>query len=328
MDLELAGGSEPPQTRRPQGHGVGGRGVASCGRGGCGLMLTLLASTTGEPPASSGGREGDGQPYWSVAGGVVCVLSDDGRCVTDGPGDYMNSESCSVIAQRDFLLVSASYDVENDYDWLAVNGVPYPRPRFWRGPDGITLHTGDVLSWHSDSTINRRGWKVCANHAEWTEVRTSYFGSFTFPWYAIPLPILIMAAFFINSTTRKRRRDAIEAELRGPQGRGVALASFPNHQCARAQSMPAAVPQIATGVPTVAAVAAEITIADELQKLAQMHLTGQLDDDQYEEAKGRLLGLPNRWSAHGGSEASILPVQAVAVPVHPPTVVSAVVQAV
>lgn len=231
-------------------------------------MLTLLASTAGEPPASSAGREDDSQPYWSVEGGIVCVLSDDGRCVTDGPGDYMSSESCSVTAQQDFLLVSAYYDVENDYDWLAVNGVPYPRPRFWRGPDGIRLHSGDVLSWHSDYSDNRRGWKVCANRAEWTEVRSSYFGSFTFPWYAIPLPILIMAAFVINSTSRKRRRDAIEAQLRGPQGRGVALASF--HQGARAQSMPAAVPQIATGVPTVAAVAAEITIADELQTLAQV----------------------------------------------------------
>ena len=94
-----------------------------------------------------------------------CVCSSNfgaaGACAatSSSDGDYQNGESCEVSFTQRVLLQVHLFDTESGYDKLYVDpstgGTPYSGTS---GPDGVEA---SALSWRSDSSIVRNGFKVC-----------------------------------------------------------------------------------------------------------------------------------------------------------------------
>jgi len=237
----------------------------------------------------------DESNYWRITGD--CELSQAfGRCVTDGPGDYGNSERCTAYAVDDFYIYTALFDLEATHDWVNVGGTEYTSNAGGRGPNGVHMTPGERLEWYSDSSITDRGWKICAEYADWEggSSFTSFFRNFDFPFWIVPFPFLIFA-ILIHMRQRRRRMTAMAHR----QQAHAAAVRPPPRPVAQAIATPA--------VPSVAGTAAEVNLADELGKLAELHHAGHLNDEQYEAAKARLLGIP---AVHGSVQTAV-PVGAV-----------------
>ena len=99
-------------------------------------------------------------PFWQVvSGSEFCHITDNGRCVTDGQGQYGNQESCRVMALRPLSLTTTQYSVEGD-DYLTVGGVLFDSGY---GPQGMKLSAGSELVWTTDGSFVRDGFTVCAS---------------------------------------------------------------------------------------------------------------------------------------------------------------------
>ena len=97
-------------------------------------------------------------------------VTEGSGCTTNGAcfqslnypnGNYGQSESCSVTVQSVLpgeALYSAAFNTESDYDKLVVKEVEYSGTS---GPSNITLSVNDNITWSSDSTRSRSGFKVC-----------------------------------------------------------------------------------------------------------------------------------------------------------------------
>ena len=105
----------------------------------------------------------DGGAYWQiVTGSRYCEITDGGRCVTDGEGDYGNNERCEVRALRRLFLTAEQYDVQACCDYLTVNGFVYNNIKGGPGPQAVIMNSGDTWLWQSDTAINAQGFKLCA----------------------------------------------------------------------------------------------------------------------------------------------------------------------
>ena len=101
--------------------------------------------------------------YWQVvSGSEFCHITDNGRCVTDGQGQYGNQESCRVMALRPLSLTTTQYSVEYNYDHLTVGGVRFDNGH---GPQGMKLPAGSDLVWKTDGSAVGAGFTVCASPA-------------------------------------------------------------------------------------------------------------------------------------------------------------------
>ena len=101
--------------------------------------------------------------YWQVvSGSQFCHITFNGRCVTDGEGQYGNRENCRVKALRPLSLTTAQYSVESSYDYLTVGGVKF---NSGYGPEGMKLPAGSELVWRTDGSSVRAGFTVCASAA-------------------------------------------------------------------------------------------------------------------------------------------------------------------
>lgn len=86
--------------------------------------------------------------------------------MTDGPGHYTNGERCEVESLKLLIVVTASqYEIEASYDYVTINGVPYPHsiPK-----KGVVMHKGHRLVWRSDSSVTLPGFTLCAQDASGT----------------------------------------------------------------------------------------------------------------------------------------------------------------
>merc|ERR1719251_831881 len=92
---------------------------------------------------------------WVVSGSGCAI---DGECIQSNnhPGDYGNSEQCNVKLYGDFDLTFEAFNTERRYDWLTVGGTRYS------GDDGPSngRYSGSI-SWTTDRSVTRSGWKVC-----------------------------------------------------------------------------------------------------------------------------------------------------------------------
>jgi len=68
-----------------------------------------------------------------------------------------------VKATRNFELNTGQFHTERDYDKLTVNGVEYHGEGNNYGPSGVAMYTGNQMSWRSDGSVTRDGFKVCAS---------------------------------------------------------------------------------------------------------------------------------------------------------------------
>jgi hypothetical protein len=50
------------------------------------------------------------------------------------------------------------FDTEDGYDFLTVSGVGYSGTS---GPEGVSIESGDILEWESDSSVVASGFVIC-----------------------------------------------------------------------------------------------------------------------------------------------------------------------
>eukprot|EP00746_Dinoflagellata_sp_MGD_P161819 gnl/MRDRNA2_/MRDRNA2_89101_c0_seq1.p1 gnl/MRDRNA2_/MRDRNA2_89101_c0~~gnl/MRDRNA2_/MRDRNA2_89101_c0_seq1.p1 ORF type:complete len:1303 (+),score=170.88 gnl/MRDRNA2_/MRDRNA2_89101_c0_seq1:188-3910(+) len=91
----------------------------------------------------------------------TCPLSDGGKCVSSGNygsgNNYDNRESCDITPPSGKIKVVA-FDTESGYDKLKVNGAQY----HGKGALSGTFTTNTQITWYSDGSVTRSGWKLCA----------------------------------------------------------------------------------------------------------------------------------------------------------------------
>ena len=102
--------------------------------------------------------------FWQViSGSQFCQITDDGRCVTDGEGQYGRGENCRVKALRSLSLTTTQYSVELGCDYLTVGGVRFSDSG--NGPQGMKLPAGSELVWRTDGSAVSDGFTVCASES-------------------------------------------------------------------------------------------------------------------------------------------------------------------
>jgi len=92
-----------------------------------------------------------------------CVVMSDGACVASAnyPASYTNKANCLIeVADGEAITVEA-FKTEKKYDKLFVNGQKYHGKS---GPEDGTIPT-EQITWTSDSSGKKTGWKICAQSA-------------------------------------------------------------------------------------------------------------------------------------------------------------------
>ena len=101
----------------------------------------------------------------SAIGGSFSKTS-AGNCVVEGscfmtsnfPEDYERNENCEFTALHDGTLSVLSFNTEEGYDQLTLNGVKYDGKI---GPNCVEVAAGDTLEWNSDAELVSSGFKIC-----------------------------------------------------------------------------------------------------------------------------------------------------------------------
>ena len=66
------------------------------------------------------------QTYWTIAQtGTPCEISTDGRCVTDGAGNYETNEQCTMTAQVPMTLEVTEFTTEDNFDYIEIGASRY-----------------------------------------------------------------------------------------------------------------------------------------------------------------------------------------------------------
>ena len=88
-----------------------------------------------------------------------CVFTNGGSCIASPnyPDIYGRDQQCRITGLPPVPLVVVTFDTEENYDKITVNGIAYSGTT---GPAGIVPVDGAV-NWSSDYTIARGGWEIC-----------------------------------------------------------------------------------------------------------------------------------------------------------------------
>ncbi|CAK0846298.1 unnamed protein product [Prorocentrum cordatum] len=111
--------------------------------------------------SSTTGRTTSGAPTTNpfiVVG--ACTYSDGCVRSANYPYDYGNSESC-IIALRSasVWLTPTWFHIEEDYDWVALDGTAWYSGYGWNGDDPFEVTS--MIYWTSDYSVTRSGWQLC-----------------------------------------------------------------------------------------------------------------------------------------------------------------------
>jgi hypothetical protein len=91
-----------------------------------------------------------------------CELTNDGTCVTDGPGEYGNDERCLMHAMMTVTLSASAFNTEHGFDYVTIGGTLYSGTS---GPNGVVMAAGETFTWFSDASNTRSGFVICASSA-------------------------------------------------------------------------------------------------------------------------------------------------------------------
>merc|ERR1719420_1360980 len=93
---------------------------------------------------------------WAISSGSCTT---DGACVMSPgwPGNYGNTEFCSITLTSGGLVTAEAFNTEHDYDYIILAGVRYEGSS---GPHAV-LPAGSMLEWFSDGSETRTGWRLC-----------------------------------------------------------------------------------------------------------------------------------------------------------------------
>eukprot|EP00928_Gymnodinium_smaydae_P052825 TRINITY_DN3697_c0_g1_i4.p1 TRINITY_DN3697_c0_g1~~TRINITY_DN3697_c0_g1_i4.p1 ORF type:complete len:2404 (-),score=413.62 TRINITY_DN3697_c0_g1_i4:118-7329(-) len=93
-----------------------------------------------------------------------CKLTDGGNCVTSPnyPSHYGSSQSCTILPPPGSAPIEMKYfNTESGFDKLFVNGQAYQGAI----AEGTTVTTSSEMTWTSDGSVQRKGWKLCVQGA-------------------------------------------------------------------------------------------------------------------------------------------------------------------
>lgn len=98
---------------------------------------------------------------WVITGDGCQVES---NCITSNnyPSDYGNGEECSIGLYGDIPIRVDAFETESRYDLLTVGANRYSGTS---GPSSGTYAAGTTISWESDYSVTRSGWKLCRTDA-------------------------------------------------------------------------------------------------------------------------------------------------------------------
>jgi len=100
-----------------------------------------------------------GSDWWRLTGGNNgCVVSE--YCINSRnyPANYANGDRCTVEILRSRTNVcTQAFDTESSYDVLSINSTTYSGTS---GPPEWFVLSG-VLTWSSDHSVTKSGWKIC-----------------------------------------------------------------------------------------------------------------------------------------------------------------------
>ena len=99
-----------------------------------------------------------------TAGAQYCQATQDGRCVTTGPGNYGNYEACTVEVGRTGMLSATAFNTQSIYDYVAVGNARYSGAGVGNGPARAPVAAGDTFSWISDRANTGGGWTLCLKY--------------------------------------------------------------------------------------------------------------------------------------------------------------------
>jgi len=116
----------------------------------------LCVAEGGAPPTPTPVPTPAPPPGTWVVTGSGCTI--DGDCIQSNnhPQDYANREQCSIQLYGSIPLSVAAFNTESRYDHLTVGGTRYSGTS---GPPNGS-YTGSI-TWTSDSSITKSGWKLC-----------------------------------------------------------------------------------------------------------------------------------------------------------------------
>jgi hypothetical protein len=104
----------------------------------------------------------NGAGTWSVIYGNCTTVQtqEEGACVqsTNYPQDYPNGDACTIRGVVGTEIRTAAFNTESGFDYVYVDGVNYAGTD---GPSQVTLERG-TITWTSDGSVTRSGWKFCA----------------------------------------------------------------------------------------------------------------------------------------------------------------------
>lgn len=109
-----------------------------------------------------------GGPAFSLVSGSTCEVN--GNCITDGLGNYGNSERCTFRANYPLRLPNVTINTEQGFDTVSVSAASglvqlSGSHRSWPNNAVVYMRTGAQVSWSSDSSFTRAGWEICAEFA-------------------------------------------------------------------------------------------------------------------------------------------------------------------
>ena len=103
-----------------------------------------------------------GEPGFTVTAGS-CTVTSGGSCFqsVNYPSNYGDNEQCSIRVDgtvNNEKLYSGFFLTENCCDKLTINGTQYKGSN---GPSGVTVATNQVITWSTDGSVTRQGFRIC-----------------------------------------------------------------------------------------------------------------------------------------------------------------------
>jgi subtilisin family serine protease len=118
----------------------------------------LCVAEGGAPPTPTPQPTPAPPPGNWVVTGSGCA--EDGACVSslNHPANYGNNQVCQVTLYGDVSISVDAFNTESRYDYLTIGGTRYSGTS---GPSS-GVYSG-VITWSSDYSVTRSGWKLCKN---------------------------------------------------------------------------------------------------------------------------------------------------------------------